>query len=251
MRIAICDDDIFYQKKIATITQEVCAKRGLAAEIYSFPDAASLLREVEFGSGAFDIYLLDIEMPIKNGVVLSRELRQRDPGCKIVFVTAYNDEVYKAFHYKADAFVPKDKLDDHLADELNAVIDETFSSWRPEPLFFEVEMPKGTRFGNMGLLIHLQPSEILYFESSNRQVYLHAVDATFSLLKRRYAEIVNEFEPVGFIPVHRCFLVNFSHIQAIAKQDVILDNGEAINLSRRMRQHVIEKYMRRVKGRLE
>lgn len=251
MRIAICDDDIVYQRIIARITQEVCAARKLAADVYCFSDAASLLREVESGSGVFDIYLLDIEMPVKDGVALSRELRQLDRGCKIVFVTAYNDEVYKAFHYKADAFVPKDKLGEHLADELNSVIDETLSGWRPEPLFFDVEMPRGTRFDNMDLLIHLQPSEILYFESSNRQVFLHATGGTFTLLRRKYVEIVNEFEVAGFIAVHRCFLVNFSHVQAIGKHDIILDNGEAINLSRRMRRQVIEQYMKRVRGKLE
>lgn len=247
MRIAICDDEQADARKLVTALTKICDERGLAVEAFCFSDAQDLLNEVKSRSGVFDLYLLDIEMPMKRGTTLSRELRQIDPACKVMFVTSHGTEIFSAFHYKADAFIPKGDLERHLADELDHFIAENQNVMRPQPHFFEVAMPTGTRYANTEVLICVKPNDILYFESRARQVLLHAVNATYQLLKMPYLDVVARFHDMGFLEVHRCFLVNYWHIHAIGKQDVIMDNGEQVNMSRRRRPRIIAEYMNMVR----
>ncbi|WP_018933692.1 response regulator transcription factor [Gracilibacillus lacisalsi] len=51
----------------------------------------------------YDIYLLDLNMPDKNGIELTNEILQKDPGASILIFTAHNIATY--FNYLVDAGV--------------------------------------------------------------------------------------------------------------------------------------------------
>lgn len=99
------------------------------------------------------------------------------------------------------------------------------------------------------MLIRLRPKDILYFESSRRKVLLHAVDAIYTLRRRKYQDVREQFKALGFIDTHRFYMVNIAHIKAVTKQqDVLLDNGERILLSRRLHDQVVEHFMSAMRG---
>lgn len=57
----------------------------------------------------FDIYLLDIHMPQKNGVLLAEEIKQIDPEARIILYTGCNitDYYHLLLNYKIDGIVDK------------------------------------------------------------------------------------------------------------------------------------------------
>jgi len=50
-----------------------------------------------------DIVLMDISMPVLNGIDAARQLRKTQPNCKIIFVTMHSDSDYVTAAFRAGA----------------------------------------------------------------------------------------------------------------------------------------------------
>jgi DNA-binding NarL/FixJ family response regulator len=63
-----------------------------------------------------DVTLLDLRMPVMEGVEVVRRLRERDPGAKVIVLTTYDtdDEISRALKAGAKAYVLKDISADGL-----------------------------------------------------------------------------------------------------------------------------------------
>ena len=249
MRIAICEDDVVFMSILTGKLHRLFKSRQIEASISCFDNPHELVAEVMSHPDSYDIYFLDIEMPGKRGTALSKELRQLDPTCRIIFITAYDSEVYNAFHYRADGFVPKSMLDARLPSEIDLIMKSQRLSQIEGPAFFCVDMPNDTRQTGKDLLIRLRVPEIVYFESVNRKILLHACKAVYTLKNTTYKEICAQYLRRGFIHVHRCYLVNLAHIKAVGGKEVFLSNDEQIILSRRFRDRVIADFMKSIKER--
>ena len=91
--------------------------RGMLAELLSneFPDIlvyeagdeASVLSQLDRSPP--DVILMDIELPGKNGLVLTRTIKKIYPGIVIVIVSNYDLPEYRqaAFRQGADCYIPK------------------------------------------------------------------------------------------------------------------------------------------------
>ena len=63
-----------------------------------------------------DVTLLDLRMPVMEGVEVVRRLRERDPGARVIVLTTYDtdDEISRALKAGAKAYVLKDISADGL-----------------------------------------------------------------------------------------------------------------------------------------
>ena len=63
----------------------------------------------KFNKGNFDICLLDVMMPYKDGFTLAKEIRKTDAGVPIIFLTAKSmkDDVVKGYNIGADDYLTK------------------------------------------------------------------------------------------------------------------------------------------------
>lgn len=57
-----------------------------------------------------DVILMDIRMPIKNGVEATKEIKEKYPNTKIIILTTFDDDEYilDALSYGADSYLLKD-----------------------------------------------------------------------------------------------------------------------------------------------
>lgn len=71
-----------------------------------------------------DIVLLDISMPVMNGIDAARALNATDPSIKLVFVTMHADPAYirAAFQAGASGYILKQSLGDELTQALHTVM---------------------------------------------------------------------------------------------------------------------------------
>lgn len=77
-------------------------------------------------AGNCDVVFLDIDMPKKSGLELSREIIEKVPAVKIVFVTAYNQYAVEAFELNSVDYIMKPARKDRILKTINrirAVID--------------------------------------------------------------------------------------------------------------------------------
>ena len=120
VRIAIVDDKIFLAKAVAEKLSffEDFKLKFIAAH------GADLLTKLDENSN-IDLILMDIEMPVLNGIEATALVKQKYPQIKIIMLTVFdNDEhIFNAIKAGADGYLLKDTT----PDELQKGITETLS----------------------------------------------------------------------------------------------------------------------------
>jgi len=94
-RVLLADDHTLVLDGLRKILEPECEVVGAVEDGRSLLAAAEQLKP--------DIILLDISMPLLNGVEAARRLRTAVPGAKVIFVTMHADATYVAEAFRAGA----------------------------------------------------------------------------------------------------------------------------------------------------
>jgi DNA-binding NarL/FixJ family response regulator len=86
-------------------------------------DALAVIRAQLATPDAVDVVLMDLRMPVMDGVAASRELRQCCPNVKVLVLTTFDDDelVHQALAAGAMGYLLKDTPSEELADAIRAV----------------------------------------------------------------------------------------------------------------------------------
>ena len=218
LRIAICDD----MRDVLTETKEILLSRNPGPEpmaVELFEDADSLI--LAHAADPFDIILLDIVMPLLNGIDAAGEVRKLDRNVKIVFLTSSAEYAVESYRVKADNYLLK-PID---PDPLFRCLDELCEDILSQEKFLVVKGLHAVR--------RIPVREIESIEAQNKQVLLSLSDgSTFTATEPLYA-----FEkklPIsdGFFKCHRSYLVNLHSIEMYTLKEIRTRNGYRIPISR-------------------
>ena len=100
-RILLCEDD----ENLGALLCEYLQVKGFYVEWCLDGDAGYK----SFVKGKFDICVLDVMMPIKDGFTLAQEIRAVNPDVPIIFLTAktLNEDILEGFKIGADDYITK------------------------------------------------------------------------------------------------------------------------------------------------
>ena len=84
MRIAIVEDEAIYAEKLRDYLHRYTQDYGQEWDVSFFADGISFLNSFK---GQFDVILLDISMPVLNGMEVAKRLRAIDSEVVLLFVT--------------------------------------------------------------------------------------------------------------------------------------------------------------------
>ena len=100
-RILLCEDD----ENLGMLLREYLQAKGYYAELCPDGDAGYKA----FLKGRFDICVLDVMMPIKDGFTLAQEIRAVNAEIPIIFLTAkaLNEDILEGFKIGADDYITK------------------------------------------------------------------------------------------------------------------------------------------------
>src|ERR1700689_5497152 len=115
---------------ILVIDDEVEIREGLEALLTSESFQVTLAETGEAGlrqleDHPFDLMLLDVSLPDRNGIELLREIRRRDPQLAVILITAYGsiDMARAAFKGGAQDFITKPWSNDELLAQVSLAIE--------------------------------------------------------------------------------------------------------------------------------
>jgi DNA-binding NarL/FixJ family response regulator len=101
-------------------------------------DAIEIAGEAENGQAAIelattlrpDVILMDVEMPIVDGLAATRSIKQQQPQCRVIILSIHNDEAVraKARSAGADDFVDKGAPLATLLQAIKTISNERISS---------------------------------------------------------------------------------------------------------------------------
>lgn len=115
IRIVIADDNLQVREKVVQLLLPDCDVVGTHANGQAALEAVLGLNP--------DIALLDISMPLMSGIEVAHELRTRESGTKVVFLTVHEDIdfVNAAFDAGASAYVVKSQMASDLHTAISTV----------------------------------------------------------------------------------------------------------------------------------
>ena len=115
---------------ILVVDDEIEIREGLEALLTSESFQVTLAETGEAGlqkleDQPFDLMLLDVSLPDRNGLELLREIRRRDPQLSVILITAFGsiDMARAAFKGGAQDFITKPWSNDELIAQISLAIE--------------------------------------------------------------------------------------------------------------------------------
>lgn len=234
IRIAICDDSpVFLQQAQFMIEHWDNRPQGITTKL--FEDGDSLI--AAHSKKPFDIILLDIVMPLLNGIDTARELREKDKSVKIVFLTSSPEFAVESYTVKANNYLLKPISPQKLFSCLSELAGELETDTKSITV-------KGIHSSHRFFL-----SDIEYVESQGKHIVLSMVGnrTVQSLDPLYFYEDVLRIDD-GFIKCHRSYIVNIHHIESYSHTEIITRSGKRIPISRSCQKEFETAYFRVVFG---
>lgn len=119
LRIMIADDHPIFRQGLRQVLENESRIKAVVEEATDGVQALELLE-----TGRFNLAILDIEMPGKNGLDVVRTIRYRGNKCPIIFLTMYDDkELFdEALELGVNGYVLKENAVHDILDAVNALL---------------------------------------------------------------------------------------------------------------------------------
>lgn len=235
MRIAICDNS---KESLALIEEAVEKINVRDAEIDCFYSGDSLLNYLKKNKDFYyQIYLLDIEMPGTNGIDVAKEIREIDKRAIIIFVTLYSDYVFSSFEVQPFRFINKPVDYKKLEDVIQAAVNSIYTS--KKYIFISVDKAR----------IQICCENIMYFEGDKRKVNVYTIDEEYTFYSKM-SDVESMVDNSWFVRIHVSYLINMDYVKAIYLDEIVLNNGTHLPVSKKYRKSVKVEYMKYTKWRM-
>ena len=106
IKTAVCDDETEMAEELSEKLTGFFSANNIECQIIKFSNGTSLLENIGERPD-FDVIFLDIKMKAPDGMETARELRRRNYGGFLIFVTVLEESVFDAFEVSAYAYLIK------------------------------------------------------------------------------------------------------------------------------------------------
>ena len=201
LRIAICDDDSKFTRKLETLVLQESQKLGIRADTDVFSDGKTLLKSFQNGDH-YELIFIDIEMEQVDGITAARRIREIDRTVLLVYVSGYDKYLKELFEVEPFRFLSKPL--NHA--QFDRYFKEACKRINETEVFYQFTFNKEIR--------KISVKDIVYFESNNRIVYIHLKDGTNEYFYGKLNNVEKELAASRqyFLRIHQSFLVNYDYI---------------------------------------
>ena len=187
----------------------------------TIPQAEALTEALKKQGTAID-YALDIEMEDVDGIVVKNYFQKRKKDTIIIFVTSHNEMMSQAFGVNVMGFVAKSYLDNQLQVMLDGAMKRVMNT---------VSIEGG------------DSRKVCYIQAEHIYNILHLENETEVSVRCSSADLEKMLEVVGFIRVHRTYIINMAYVDHI-KDKTVLVNKREIPVSARLKSRLRKEYSR-------
>lgn len=226
MNVLVCDDDPQALGWITSLLAGPCREIRARLVSASHPETLNDLSE-------FDLAFLDIDMKGLDGLTLARRLRDARPDAIIVFVTNFIQYAPEGYEVQAFRYLLKPALEEKLPACFALAVEELHR--RRQIVTFRAS----------GEEIELPVQKILYFESEQRSVAVHLSgwDREVCRFAGSLTQIANRMEGLGFLRIHRSYLVNMACIRKLQYGSLELKDGTQLPVSKKNYAQLKQQYL--------
>lgn len=222
--IAICDDQKSCINEVYSNVKHALEEKGVEMKCSAYLSGKKMLASGK----AFDIVLLDIDMPDMDGIEVGKRLRALNNKCKIIMVTSQKERFKETFRFQAFRYVTKPINKAELK----------------EALLSAIKLPLGLEWIELNcnrLPVKIRQRDILYVRAINGCVEA-IVGEKVCRKELSLSAMKKELDPELFYQINRQNIVNLGAITSINDDSVILGSIE-IPIATRTRHDFKQKYM--------
>lgn len=235
MKIAVCEDNNI----VTAYLEDYLSSLGVQNIEYEiFTSGDDLIHFMEQEKTSLNIFLMDIEMPGRNGIETSAYVRAHDKNALIIFITDHKEYVYEVFEVLPFRFLIKPVTQEAL----NGVMKKAFEHFNlTNQVFFFKQNKKQ---------LQVDFNEIIYFEGNLRKVRLVTSEVEYDFYGK-ISDVVKQLDGNLFLQIHNSYIVNMSQIRKISDSAVVLKSGVNLPISKKYREEVRQKHIQYMAWRCE
>lgn len=227
--VGICDDDPLYIAELAELITETEYSDNI--KIKKYFSANDLLKDAGTET-ELDILFMDIQLGDVNGIDIAREVKKLNKFVVLIYVTAFDEYVYKVFETEPIGFLVKPaKLKDvesHLKRAFDKIDKREVINLQSHKKVYKIEL-----------------RDIMYFKSEGRKIC--AVTRKGECIEcydklDMFEDQLKKYDQ--FIRTHKSYIVNFEYVDIYEGDRVTMSNKEVIEISRPYRNEIRNRYMK-------
>lgn len=232
MKIAVCDDSVQMREQVIDqIKNSEIMTENL--EIIQFCAGKQILEQYAAGT-RFEMVFMDVEMGEPNGIETGLRLREYDDKLIIIFVSNYPKYAVNAYACEAFYYIVK-PIETPL---FQNVLHKAFGKYRLFHQHYVIISREGT--------VKIDINNLLYVEKQRRHLIFHTITGEYEV-PGKIGTVELELAKYDFYRVHQGYLVNLNHIESILGLDIIMDNGDKVQIPVHKRTEMIKTYTSYVK----
>lgn len=232
MKIAVCDDDLIFQRKIKEELDQYYQSLDVLVEIFS--SGEDLLRAAAADPYGFFCVFLDIEMPGIDGMETARRLGELNRNLPVLFLTSHRDLAVEGYELNAFRFLTKPLEHERLCRSLAALEAKGREQAR-------ISVTKDGRD------LFLPVEDLLYIKSENIYLSLVTPDHTY-LIRKKLKDLLPQLPPAMFCQIHRSYVVNLHKVFSYSGKDLVMEDQTVLPVSRNRRETLKEALLRSMAG---
>ena len=233
LRIAVVDDEQVHRDILVRYIEEWRSQGHPEVKVQVFDSSEAFYFEW-CENQAYDVLFLDIMMSGTDGVSLARKLREKKTALTIIFTTGISDYMQEGYEVEAMHYLLK-PLD---REKVWECLEKCLARGGGDRRMVLLPTEEG--------LMKIDIEKILYGEAVGHYCQLECMEERLSLKIgiRELAQKLDMEAREEFAFCHRSYLVNLRRISRVGKQDIVMDNGALVPVSRRLYHEINDKFIR-------
>lgn len=242
MRVAIIDDEKNMTEQLSGFLNRFKEKESLIIDVDVYESGDVFLKALETKrifeeeNLIYDLILLDVEMPGRNGIETAREIRKFDEQVIIMFITNMAQYAIHGYDVEAIDYVLKPVTYEDFALKMHKAMRYIRQNEKQQLII------NTTEDGKVPLVI----SDIFYIEVVSHYLNFHTKKGLFES-RGVMKEIEKQLESMNFFRCNQSYLVNLAYVKAIRGNEVIV-GGDSLPISRNRKNIFMEAFARYVGG---